>query len=210
MLKLVYNNRTILNSARTGYVGFTPAEPPAPSMIEYVNLGSTEYTNNTTVSLTGMPATSDYTYLAFKFAAYYSNSSYYHASDINLRANTTDLWRSRQHYSLGIGFVGITSSVTGWTTAAGQSVTSKSQDGVSYRLSSLWSRNNYVNLKFIQDRTNYNCYFYIDNTLLGYASMNADLLTCNNIYLVNETGASAKVKNVRAAGFANLTAAQEW
>lgn len=30
MLKLVYNNRTILNSARTGYVGFTPAEPPAP------------------------------------------------------------------------------------------------------------------------------------------------------------------------------------
>ena len=30
MLKLVYNNRTILNSARTGYVGFTPAEPPVP------------------------------------------------------------------------------------------------------------------------------------------------------------------------------------
>lgn len=27
MLKLVYNNRTILNSARTGYVGFTPAAP---------------------------------------------------------------------------------------------------------------------------------------------------------------------------------------
>lgn len=30
MLKLVYNNRTILNSARTGYVGFTSVEPPTP------------------------------------------------------------------------------------------------------------------------------------------------------------------------------------
>lgn len=206
LYKLQFNNRTILTPSKDSFVGFVPA---VPAMTEYVNLGSTEYTNQV-VSLTGMPSTSNYNYLVFKFDAYYNSGSTYYAADIILRSGNSTLWRSRLHYKMGIGFVGIADAVTGWTTASGQSVTSTSVDGVSYRRSSLWSRNNYVNLKFIQDRTNYNCYFYINNTLIGYASMNRDLLVCNNIQLMNELSATAKVKNVRVAGFANLTDAQEW
>lgn len=205
-MKLQYNNRTILTPSRDSFVAFTPT---TPAMTEYVNLGSTEYTNQV-VTLTGMPSISNYDYLVFKFDAYYNNSSRFYAADIIPSTGTTGLWQSRLHYNMGVGFVGITHKVTGWTTAAGQSVSSKSQDNVSYRISSLWSRNNYVNLKFIQDRTNYNCYFYINNTLIGYASMNADLITSDNIQLINEVNATAKVKNVRVAGFANLTDAQEW
>ena len=180
-----------------------------PAMELWVDLGSTEYTNSV-VSLTGMPSTSDLSYLVFKFDAYYNSGSTYYAADIILRTSTTGLWRSRLHYNMGIGFVGIGDAVTGWTTASGQSVSSKSQDGVSYRLSPLWSRNNYVSLKFIQDRTNYNCYFYINDTLIGYASMNRDLLVCDNIQLMNELNATARVKNVKVAGFANLADAQAW
>ena len=179
-------------------------------MIEYVNLSDTEYSSNQTVSLTGMPATSDYNYLVFKFDAYYGARSSYYASDIFLCANDTELWRSRLHYQLGLGFVGIAGKVTGWTTEVGQNVTSKTQDGVSYRLSSLWQKNTYVNLKLIQDRTTYNCYFYINDTLIGYASMSVDLLTCNNLRLLNEINASAKVKNVRVAAFSTLAAAQAY
>lgn len=179
-------------------------------MIEYVNLGDTEYSSNQTVSLIGMPATSDYNYIVFKFDAYYSARSSYYASDICLLANDTMLWRSRLHHKFGLGFVGITGKVTGWTTEAGQNITSKTQDGVSYRLSSLWQKNTYVNLKLIQDRTTYNCYFYINDTLIGYASMSVDLLTCNKLDLVNEVNASAKVKNVRVAAFSTLAAAQAY
>lgn len=179
-------------------------------MIEYVNLGDTEYSSTQTVSLIGMPATSDYNYLVFKFDAYYSARSSYYASDIILRANDTYLWRSRLHHNVGLGFVGITGKVTGWTTEAGQNVTSKTQDGVSYRISSLWQINTYVNLKLIQDRTTYNCYFYINDTLIGYASMSVDLLTCNKLELTNEVNSSAKVKNVRVAAFSTLAAAQAY
>lgn len=179
-------------------------------MVEYVNLSDTEYSSDQTVSLIGMPATSDYNYLVFKFDAYYSARSSYYASDIILHANDTMLWRSRLHYALGLGFVGITGKVTGWTTEAGQNVMSKTQDSVSYRISSLWQKNTYVNLKLIQDRTTYNCYFYINNTLIGYASMSVDLLTCNKLQLMNEVNASAKVKNVRVAAFSTLAAAQAY
>lgn len=179
-------------------------------MVEYVNLGDTEYTNNQAVSLTGMPATSDYNYLVFKFDAYYGSSSSLYAADIILRTNNTVLLLSRLHYTFGVGFVAIAGHVTGWTTEAGQTVTTRSTDNTSYRISSLWQRNNYVNLKLIQDRTTHNCYFYINDTLIGYASMNVDLLTCNNIELANEINASAKVKNVRVAAFSNLADAQAY
>ena len=179
-------------------------------MIEYVNLSDTEYSSNRTVSFIGMPATSDYNYLVFKFDAYYGARSSYYASDISLHANDTMLWRSRLHYNLGVGFVCIAEKVTGWTTEAGQNVTSKTQDDLSYRISSLWQKNTYVNLKLIQDRTTYNCYFYINDTLIGYASMSVDLLTCNKVELMNEVNASAKVKNVRVAAFSTLAAAQAY
>lgn len=179
-------------------------------MVEYVNLSDTEYSSDQTVSLIGMPATSDYNYLVFKFDAYYGARSSYYAADIFLEANDTALWRSRLHHAFGLGFVGITEKVTGWTTEAGQNVTSKTQDGVSYRISSLWQKNTYVNLKLIQDRTTYNCYFYINDTLIGYASMSVDLLTCNKLMLANEANASAKVKNVRVAAFSTLAAAQAY
>ena len=181
----------------------------------WVNLGSTEYVQsyrgNKNVTLTGMQSSSAFNYLSFVFDAMYTSGSM--AADIMLlNSGGGVMWRSRCHYSLGCAFVGITGNVTGWTTQSGQSVSSKTQDGVSYRLNDNFPQNSYRKLKLVFDRTNKRCYFYANGVLLGYATMNADLINCRTIQLQKEqdSGMYPKIKNVRVAAFSTLADAQAY
>lgn len=110
------------------------------------------------------------------------------------------------------GFVGITGNVTGWTTQPGQSVSSKTQDGVRYLSNSNFPQNSYRKLKFVFDRTNKRCYFYANGVLLGYATMNADLINCSTIRITKEvsSGTYPMIKNVRVAAFSTLADAQAY
>ena len=185
----------------------------------WVDLGSTEYSQNrkgeTVISLTGIPDTSTYNYITFVLNACYSGTGA--AADILFcKTNTAwngTMWRSRYHTTVGaIGFVGISDNVTNWTTESGQNVSSKTQDGVSYRITSAWTVNSYPVIKLVADRTNYKCYFYVNNTLIGYASMNDDMLKCKSIQICRELsrGSIPKIKNIRVAGFSTLAAAQAY
>lgn len=189
------------------------------SSMVFVDLGSTEYsqpTNGTSfVSLVGMPNSTNFNYLTFIFYACYVNNT--NAADIGLLTNnqfdSESIWRSRAHQKLGVpGFVGITWKVTNWTTQSGQNVTSQTQDGVSYKKSSLWSYDSYIRLKIVFDRITKKAYTYIEDTLLGYANVSVDMLNCKYIGLMKEasTGLYPKVKNIRVAGFSTLTAAQAY
>lgn len=185
---------------------------------EWVNLGSTEYTQsssgNRAVSLTGMPNSSALNYITFVLDAAYVSSG--QAADIMLCSSNnvwnSVLWRSRYHVNLGTGFVGLTAAVTNWITEAGQTISSKTQDGVSYRLSSRWVNNVYTRIKFVFDRINKYCYFYAADVLLGYATLNTDLLNCKYFGLVRETssGVYPAIKNIRVAGCSTLAAAQAY
>jgi hypothetical protein len=183
----------------------------------WVDLGNTEYSTNGTsfVSLTGMPNSTNFNYLTFVFDACYVNST--NAADIGLlthnQFDSDSIWRSRAHQNMGSpGFVGVTWKVTSWTTQTGQNVTSKTQDGVSYKKSSLWSYNSYIRLKIVFDRTTKKAYTYIENNLLGYANVSVDMLNCKYIGLMKEvsSGLYPKVKNIRVAGFLTLAEAQTY
>lgn len=183
----------------------------------WVNLGSTEYQQATQgtkdVTLTGMQSSSSFNYLSFVFDAKYTSGSM--AADIFfIDASNSAMWRGRYHYNMSgkPGFVGITHNVTGWTTQSGQSITSKTVDGVSYRLSDKFLQNAYTKLKFVFDRTNKRCYVYANGTLLGYATMNADMINCRKIRLQREqsSGTYPMIKNVRVAAFSTLADAQAY
>ena len=180
----------------------------------FVNLGSTQYNGTTStlsVALTGMPSSTSFNYLTFVMDALYDNAGL--AADIYFSNGTNAvMWRSRCHYNLGLGFVGITGNVTGWTTQSGQSVSSKTQDNISYRISGKWGRGAWKKIKLVFDRTNKRCYFYVAGVLLGYATMNDDMINCKNIGLLKEvsSGTNSHIKNIRVAGFSTLADAQAY
>lgn len=180
----------------------------------FVNLGSKQYngaTSTVSVALTGMPSSTSFNYLTFVMDALYDNAGL--AADIYFRNSSNGvMWRSRCHYNIGVGFVGITGNVTGWTTQSGQTVTSKTQDGVSYRLNGNWGKGAWKKIKLVFDRTNKRCYFYVAGVLLGYATMNADMINCKNIGLQKEvsSGTNSHIKNIRVAGFSTLADAQAY
>lgn len=180
----------------------------------FVNLGSTQYDGTVrtqSVALTGMPSSTSFNYLTFVMDALYDNSGM--AADILFRNSSNGLmWRSRCHYKIGVGFVGITGNVTKWTTQSGQTVSSVSVDKISYRLNDNWGKGSWKKIKLVFDRTNKRCYFYINGILIGYATMNADMINCKNIGLLKEqsSGTNSHIKNVRVAGFSTLEDAQAY
>lgn len=178
---------------------------------EYVNLGTKEYTGTTStlsVPLTGMPSSTTFRYLVFRMMAVCTGGSS-SAADIWLRNSSNGgMWRMRGHFNLtNTGFVGITGNVTGWTTASGETVTSYTKDGVSYRMTSRWPRStNWYNIKIIFDRTANRGYFYVATNQIGYVTFNTDPINIKNIGLQKEQSSSAavaKVKNVKVCGFIN-------
>lgn len=189
---------------------------------EWVNMGSTEYrkagggTSTAWYSFTGMPASSALNYFTMIFDAYLTGGSG-GAADIFLgNSSNSIIWRMRAHmYKSYPGFVGITSNVTGWTTASGApSVGSFTQDGVSYRYcSSKFTKGNYARFKIAFDRPNKIGYVYIGGTLLGYVTMNTDPINIKKFGLLSELGRPyeiAALKNIRVSGFNTLARAQAW
>ena len=170
---------------------------------------NTQYTSTTDIPLTGMPAQSDLNYVTFIFDAKYSPSSGV-ADYMFLTSSYGIIWRSRYYSGRGLGFVGITGNVTGWTSASGQATTAFTADGVTYIVTDKWLIDNWVNLKFVFDRIENKCYFYVNNELIGYAVMNADILTCDHLHIAKETSTYAYLKNLKVAAFANLNDAQVW
>lgn len=189
---------------------------------DWVNLGSTEYSviggTSRTVwsSLTGMPSSSTLNYFTIVFDAYIESGSL-GAADIYLGNSSDDyMLRMRAHYLQPYpGFISITYSVTGWTTAQGApEVGSFDVDNVTYRYCpSKFTKSHYARFKIAFDRPNRLCYVYIDDTLLGYATMNEDPINIAKFGLRSETGSRyeiAKMKNIKVSGFNTLERAQEW
>lgn len=193
-----------------------------PTFEEWVNLGSTEYKraggSSSTVhnTFTGMPSTSNFNYITFIFDASLTGSSG-GAADIYLENSSNgSIWRMRAHYQQTYpGFVGIQGGVTAWTTdSSAPSIGSYTLNSVSYRYcSSKWTRGNYARFKIVFDRNNKIGYLYISGTLLGYVTLNVDPITIQKFGLLSEQGRSyeiAALKNIKVAGFKNLTDAQNW
>jgi hypothetical protein len=102
MLKLVYNNRTILNSTRTGYVGFTPAEPPAPvpdytllqTDLRTLGLTNAYQTLGSSIDLSNMT----HRFLCIKFGAT-NNQSGAGVYDVRLSPSNISSLRWHSYYS---------------------------------------------------------------------------------------------------------------
>ena len=208
-------NGSILKLPSTAMIGYIEQ-----TFEEWVNLGSTEYsktsgTGTNHYSFTGMPESSDFNYITFIFDAYLASGGV-SAADIFLENSSNGtIWRMRAHYNQGYpGFVGINANVTGWTTSSGApSVGSFTQDGASYRYcSSKFTKGNYAKFKLVFDRNAKTCYTYIGDTLLGTVTLNIDPITIVKFGLMKETssGSSAKMKNIKVAGFKYLSDAQNW
>ena len=186
----------------------------------WVDMGSTEYHGGAGsiawTELTGMPSSSTLNYFTIIFDAYLASGNL-GAADINFANYSNDrIWRMRAHNEQSYpGFVGIIYNVIDWTTAQGApTVGSFVQDRVSYRYcSSKFKKNTYARFKIAFDRPNRLGYVYIDDTLLGYATMDIDPISINKFGLRSETGISndiAKMKNIKVSGFNTLARAQEW
>lgn len=215
LYKLQFNNRTILTPSKDSFVAYFSV-----TMQEYVNLGTTEYSRSGAsgivyYALTGMPSSSSFNYFTYIFDAYLSSGN--GAADIYLNnASNGDIWRIRTHTRHSYpGFVGITGNVTAWATQSGApTIGSFTQDGVSYRYcSSKFTKSTYARFKLVFDRNSKICYTYIEGTLLGTVTLNIDPITISKFGLMSETGTSnetAKMKNIKVAGFENLSDAQNW
>lgn len=205
------NNKLIrINGGLVRYI-----EPPHEV---WVDLGSTQYDGlkgGNIFALTGMPSSTPLNYIAFIMDAMYDSGGmaadiYFNKSDVH----EDYLWHCRAHMWLPyIGFVGITGAVTGWTTEDGITIESKNRDGVEYKMSPSWNSDSiWHKIKIVFDRTDYKGYFYLDGTLLGYVTMNNDMLNCTHIELLKEqsSGTNSHVKNVKVAGFSTLDAAKNY
>lgn len=189
---------------------------------DWVNLGSTEYTNKGGTSstywssLTGMPSSSTLDYFTIIFDAYL-DSGYGGAADIYLGNSNNDyVWRMRAHFERSYpGFVGIKYNVINWTTVpGGPSVGSYYLDDVSYMYcASKFTKGAYARFKIAFDRHNRLGYVYIDDALLGYVEMDVDPIIISKFGLRSELALSseiAKMKNIKVSGFNTLERAQEW
>lgn len=193
---------------------------------DWVDMGSTEYYGGhgsiIWTELTGMPSSSTLNYFTIIFDLYLA-SGYIGAADMNLANNNGNnnnnngrIWRMRAHNLQPYpGFVGINQCVIDWTTAQGApTVGSYVQDNVSYRYcSSKFNKNTYARFKIAFDRPNRLGYVYIDNTLLGYATLDIDPISISKFGLRCESGSSdesAMMKNIKVSGFNTLARAQEW
>lgn len=190
----------------------------APSFLELVNLGSTEYkrtTQGTTVEYFDLTQGTSYPYMTISCDVdlYYESSS--DAEDFMLgNADAYEnRWRMRAYFGSTtlVGFVGIRSGkgVTGWTTESGQSVGSMTLDGWSYRTISSWTRTSgYRSVKLVYDVANFKCYVYIEGTLYGYATVDYSPYTITRVSVQKEQpyGASnyAAFKNFKIGAFQNL------
>lgn len=189
---------------------------------DWVNLGSTEYaisggtTDKVYTELTGMPSSSTLNYFTIIFDAYLDSGNTGAADIIFCNSINEYMWRMRVHYMQAYpGFVAINYGVTGWNTAPGAPVVgSFYQDTITYRYCySKFKKATYARFKIAFDRPNRLGYVYIDDTLLGYATMNVDPININKFGLLSEQGFSyeiAKIKNIKVSGFNTLSRAQEW
>lgn len=215
--KLQFNNRTILTPSRDSFVAFVPED----IIEEWVNMGSTEYSRSGTTgtlwtSFTGMPSSSSLNYFTMIFDAYIASGSGGAAGIFLGNSSNGIMWRMRAHYQQSYpGFVGITGNVTAWITQPGApSIGSYTLNSVSYRYcSSKFTKGTYARFKIAFDRPNKLGYVYIGGTLLGYITMNTDPINIKKFGLQSEQGRTyeiAKMKNIKVAGFDNLSNARNW
>ena len=190
----------------------------APSFLELVNLGSTEYkrtTQGTTVEYFDLTQGTSYPYMAISCDVDLYHESGSDAEDFMLgNTDAADRWRMRAYYRSStplVGFVGIRSDrgVTGWTTESGQSVGSMTLDGLSYRTTSSWTKTSgYRSVKLVYDVASFKCYVYIEGTLYGYATVDYSPYTITRVSVQKEQpfGASnyAAFKNFKIGAFQNL------
>ena len=192
MLKLVYNNRTILNSARTGYVGFTPAEPPVPTIYEYANYGTQSWTNGgPTVTLPAESAI-PYNYVMFKVYLKLPYISAIHFSS-NLYLRTIS--------SRGTCIMGIRFDVTSWTTASGVSgISYSTRDGYRSYYWSSWPNGQERLYRLMYELATKRAHVYVGDTYLGYGSLNNSMLsTSQQINTYRETN-NPQFRNLRIVG----------
>ena len=191
-------------------------------MQQYVNLGSTEYrragTSTSTVwyAFTGMPSSSSFNYFTYIFDAYLASGGG-GAADIYLgNSSNSIIWRMRAHYQATYpGFVGIQSNVTAYSIASGSpsQSTTKLNNATYYCCSSKWPKSTYSRFKLVFNRNAKTCLVYIGGSLLGTATLNTDPINITKFGLMSEQARSyeiAAMKNIKVAGFKNLTDAQNW
>lgn len=199
----------------------------------WVDLGTTEYylqgdqQKSLSVSLTGMPSTSDLQYFTMIFDAKLRSISSSDKARIVIENNTvtepenlyyTNRWGMHTYGSFFASypyfFAERGSKI--WTTDASATslVTATVTSPVTDYRTSLWTNNTYSRFKIVCDRTTSTCHLYIADTYLGVAEgFIDDLIKWNQIYLYSDHSKSteiAAVKNIKVAGFSTLDAARSW
>ena len=152
-------------------------------------------------------AVTSFQYVTVKFNhSAYARTTW--AQNTNINFNTGS-WNMRAHCDNGGNRQGYKDVRHGGSfTTANSNVVSTTRDGATnwYYKSLLQGTN--ATYKFVIDRTNAKASAFLNNTYLGYGSVNAGITSVNSIYVSNDTNQSeVKISNAYVAGFKYLTAA---
>lgn len=166
----------------------------SPDITILCDLGSTQYGANTTFDLTGVPDSITERYVMYKtdLANFQGVNDVYYQS-------TAGSWRMRC-YSSGMGFVGITGIVSGWTTADGVTgISSFTADSISYRQWSGFGKSyDWRPMKIIIDQEELKAHTFLNGTYVGYATVKDGIVAApiKQIKLQVEVNIRPQAKNV--------------
>ncbi len=179
-----------------------------PDLNVLCNLGDTQYGANTTFDLTGVPDS-----ISDRYVMYHTELANFQGVNDVYYKSTAGSWRMRC-YSSGMGFVGITSLVSGWTTATGVTgISSFTADSISYRQWSGFGKSyDWRPMRIIIDQEELKAHTFLNGTYVGYATVKSGIVTApiKQIQLTVEVNIRPQARNVRVVSSNDYQALVDW
>lgn len=179
-----------------------------PDITVLCNLGSTQYNANTTFDLTGVPDS-----ISDRYVMYHTElANFTGVNDVYYKSSAGS-WRMRNHNSR-MGFVGITSLVSAWTTASGVTgISSFIADSISYRQwSGFGQTNSWRPMRIIIDQEELKAHTFLNGTYVGYATVKSGIVTApiKQIQLQVEVNIRPAARNVRVVSSNDYQSLVDW
>lgn len=148
-------------------------------------------------------AVTGFNYFTLKFQHQAAHPSSIWADYVNVNFNT-GYWSMRAHYAAG-NYKPVRNGST--FTAANSNVASRTTDNTALRYYKSIADTTNATYKFVVDRNAARCSAFLDNTYLGYGTVNSNITAVNNVQIGNEQKGSVTAKQYYLAGFKTLSAA---
>jgi len=195
---LTGNQFTVENTDVTAYAAFSAVPQSALYWSTTAsNTAGSRASNTKTIS----KAVTEFNYFTLKFQHQASHSTSVWADYINVNFNTGS-WSMRAHYQAG-NYKPVRNGST--FTAANSNVATRTQDGNSLRYYKSIADTTNATYKFVVDRSAARCSAFLNNTYLGYGTVNSNITAVNNVQIGNEQTGGVTAKQYYLAGFKNLS-----